>query len=72
MQGKMSSDSRYRWVIVAACCLLSFSGLGFCSGTRGLYLPAITEATGIRRSLFSISDSCRYVTTAWPASARKS
>ena len=26
--------------------------------------PAITEATGIKRSLFSISDSCRYVTTA--------
>ena len=64
MQKKATADSRYRWVVVAACCLLSFTGLGFCSGTKSLYLAAITEATGIKRSLFSISDSCRYVTTA--------
>ena len=64
MLKKAAADSRYRWVVVAACCLMSFTGLGFCSGTKGLYLAAITEATGIRRSLFSISDSCRYVTTA--------
>ncbi|MBO4298242.1 MAG: MFS transporter [Clostridia bacterium] len=63
MRKKAIADSRYRWVVVAACCLLSFSGLGFCSGTKSLYLAAITEATGIRRSLFTISDSCRYVTT---------
>ena len=63
MRNKAIADSRYRWVVVAACCLLSFSGLGFCSGTKSLYLAAVTEATGIKRSLFSISDSCRYVTT---------
>ena len=63
MLKKAAADSRYRWIVVAACCLLSFTGLGFCSGTKGLYLAAITEATGIRRSLFTISDSCRYVTT---------
>ncbi|MBQ6646324.1 MAG: MFS transporter, partial [Clostridia bacterium] len=63
MLKKSIKDSYYKWVVVAACCLLSFSGLGFCSGTKSLYLAAITEATGIKRSLFSISDSCRYVTT---------
>ncbi len=63
MRGKRIPDSRYRWVVVAACFLLAFTGLGFCSGTKSLYLVAITEATGIPRSLFSISDSCRYVTT---------
>ena len=57
-------DSQYRWVVVAACFLLAFTGLGFCSGTKGLYLVAITDATGIKRSLFSISDSCRFITTA--------
>ena len=38
--------------------------LGFCSSTKPLYLSAITGALGIERSLFSINDSCRYVTTA--------
>ena len=64
MRKRAISDDRYRWIVVAACFLLSFTGLGFCSGTKGLYLVAITDATGIKRSLFSISDSCRYVTTA--------
>jgi len=54
---------RYRWVVVAACFLMAFTGLGFCSGTKSLYLVPITEATGLKRSLFSLSDSCRYITT---------
>ena len=57
-------DRHYRWIIVAACALLAFTGLGFCSGTKSLYLVPITEATGLKRSLFSLSDSCRYITTA--------
>lgn len=56
-------DNRYRWIVVAACFLMAFTGLGFCSGTKSLYLVPITEATGLKRSLFSLSDSCRYVTT---------
>ena len=64
MRRRAIPDSQYRWIVVAACFLLAFTGLGFCSGTKGLYLVAITDATGIKRSLFSISDSCRYVTTA--------
>lgn len=38
--------------------------LGFCSSGKSLFLAAMTEALGIPRSLFSISDSCRYIATA--------
>lgn len=53
----------YRWVIVGACFLLGFFCLGFCSGNKSLYLAAVTEALDIPRSLFSISDSLRYITS---------
>lgn len=51
-------------LVVAACFCMSFVCLGFCSSNKSLYLGAITEALGIKRSLFSINDSCRYVSTA--------
>lgn len=46
------SPQRYRWVIVAASFLMVFVCLGFCSSSKSLYLAAITEALGIKRSLF--------------------
>lgn len=54
----------YKWVIVASCFAMVMICLGFCSSTKPLYLSAITGALGIERSLFSINDSCRFVTTA--------
>lgn len=54
----------YTWVIVFACFMLGFFCLGFCSGNKGLYLAAITEALQLPRSLFSLNDSIRYLTTA--------
>lgn len=53
----------YKWVIAFACFLLGFFCLGFCSGNRSLYLSAVTEALDIPRSLFSLNDTIRYVTT---------
>ena len=50
--------------VVAACFCMICVCLGFCSSNKSLYLTAITEALGIKRSLFSVSDSCRYVATA--------
>lgn len=50
-------------VVVASFCMI-FVCLGFCSSNKSLYLSAITQALGIKRSLFSINDSCRYVATA--------
>lgn len=40
-----------------------FSNYGFCSSNRGLYLTAITEALDMKRSIFSLSDTCRYAAT---------
>ena len=54
----------YKWVILGCCFLMNFVCLGFCSGNKGLYLTAISEALGIKRSLLSINDSCRYIATA--------
>lgn len=61
---KMKKQPWYKWVIVAICFLMVMICLGFCSGIKSLYLSAITEALGIKRSLFSFNDSSRYVTTA--------
>ena len=54
----------YKWVILAVCFFMVFVCLGFCSSTKSLYLGAITEHLKIPRSLFSISDTCRFVSSA--------
>ena len=64
MEHAKISPQRYRWVIVGASFLMVFVCLGFCSSSKSLYLAAITEALDIKRSLFSINDSCRYIATA--------
>ena len=53
-----------KWVVISACFLMVFVTLGFCSSTKSLYLAAVTEATGILRSLYALSDSCRFITSA--------
>lgn len=54
----------YKWIIVLCSFAMVFTTLGFCSSNKGLYLSAITEALDIKRSLFSINDSVRYISTA--------
>lgn len=54
----------YKWVIIVTCFIMEFVALGFCSSNKSLYLSAITEALDIKRSLFSVNDSVRYLTTA--------
>lgn len=51
----------YGWIIFICCCLTTMVSLGFCSSVKGLYLPVITEQLSIPRSLYSITDSCRYI-----------
>lgn len=53
----------YAWVIIIISFLMIFANYGFCSSNRGLYLTAITEALDMKRSVFSISDTCRYAAT---------
>ena len=52
----------YKWVILATCFLMEFLCLGFCSSNVGLYTKAVTEALNIKRSVYSLSHSIRYVT----------
>lgn len=61
---KILKKENYRWVIIVISFLMIFVCLGFCSSSKSVYLSAITEALGIKRSLFSINDSCRFVSTA--------
>lgn len=51
----------YKWVILAVCFLMEFLCLGFCSSNPGLYTKAVTDALHIKRSLYSLSSSLRYV-----------
>ena len=50
----------YKWVILILCFLMEFICLGFCSSNPGLYTKAITEALGIKRSVYALSSSIRY------------
>ncbi len=61
------SDRRYtiqKWTNVALCALVIFIGLGFCSSNKSLYLKAITEALGFKRSDYALATSCRFISTA--------
>ena len=55
-------DLDYKWVILATCFLMEFLCLGFCSSNVGLYTKAVTEALHIKRSVYSLSHSIRYIT----------
>lgn len=54
----------YKWIIVGLCFMMVFVALGFCSSPKSLYIVPISEALGVERSAYSITDSCRYVSTA--------
>ena len=60
----MKKKLNYMWVIIVTCFIMEFVALGFCSSNKSLYLGAITEALNIPRSLFSLNDSIRFLTTA--------
>ena len=51
----------YKWVVLIICFLMEFLCLGFCSSNIGLYTKAVTEALNIKRSLYSLAQSIRYV-----------
>ncbi|MBQ9778771.1 MAG: MFS transporter [Clostridia bacterium] len=54
----------YKWLVIAACFAMIFTCLGFCSSIKPLVLSPISAALGIDRSVYSINDSLRYISTA--------
>lgn len=54
----------YGWLIIFLLFMMVFISLGFCNGPKNLYLPVITSELGFMRSLYSISDSIRYLLVA--------
>ena len=59
-----SKNSVAKVLVMAASFCMIFVCLGFCSSNKSLYLSAITDALNIKRSVFSINDSCRFIATA--------
>ena len=55
------SQLDYKWIILAVCFLMEFLCLGFCSSNVGLYTKAVTEALNIKRSVYSLTSSIRYI-----------
>lgn len=51
----------YKWIVLILCFMMEFVCLGFCSSNPGLYTDAVTEALGMKRSLYSIGTSIRYI-----------
>ena len=62
-QVKQKKKFDYSWVVIALCAVMIFICLGFCSGTKGLFIKPITEYQNIERSLFSFNSSCRFIAT---------
>ena len=54
----------YGWIVFAACFVMVFVTLGFCSSVKSLYLAPVTNDTGLPRSVFSLNDCCRYIVVA--------
>lgn len=61
---KKNSFFHSTWLVVVCCFLMTFTTLGFCSSPKQLFLKAITEALDIKRSLFSLNDTLRFLITA--------
>lgn len=61
---KSDQKLHYAWVVFGVSVLMVFTVLGFCGSTRPLYLTAVTEGLQIPRSVYSLGNSMRYITTA--------
>lgn len=54
----------YKWIIAAACFGMVFICDGFAAGYRGLFLTAVSDGLGLKRTLVAIGESCRFLTAA--------
>ena len=63
MKEKKKNSSRYNVVVIILCFMMLLFGLGLWS-VKALFVVPITSALDISRSVYSFSDTTRYVTTA--------
>ena len=63
LDGKKKGAFDYKWIVVGVCFLVIMITLGFCNSTKSLYLDVVTKALGIERSLFSLNETFRFLTT---------
>lgn len=52
------------WAIIVLSGLMVCLVLGLCNAPKSLYVQPVTQALGISRSAYSITDSCRFAATA--------
>lgn len=52
------------WTIIVLSGLMVCLVLGLCNAPKSLYVQPVTQALGISRSAYSITDSCRFIATA--------
>lgn len=57
-------QSEYPWLTIVCCFLMVFTGLGFCSSPKQLFLKAATEALQMDRMLYSFNTTFRYAALA--------
>ena len=63
-QNKIETNGARKYWIVAISALMVCITLGFCSSNASLYLGPITDALHIKRSVFSLKESCRFIANA--------
>ena len=64
MSASEGKKSWYAWVVFGAAFFMIFVSYGFGSSTKGTFLTAVTGSLGLQRSIYTIGDTLRYLTTA--------
>ena len=59
----MKSNKRQKIINIVLCFAMIFTALGFVSSNKGLYLSAICGALNIKRTVYSLTSSFRFITT---------
>ena len=59
----MKSNKRQKIINIVLCFAMIFTALGFVSSNKGLYLSAICNALNIKRTVYSLTSSFRFITT---------
>lgn len=54
----------YKWVIVGCCFAMMAVSMGFCSSTKQLFVEPVTEVLGIKRGVYALNTTFRYITNA--------